>query len=134
MYSNAEIVEIMRKKCKEKGLSLTKLEEKLGYGNGRLSKWAGAKRPMSKKIICEVAEALDVSTMELAGEAVELPGMATASKPVESSAPDNDSLWEYLDQLRTRSEMRMLFSVTKDATKSQVEAIVKFVEAMKNDD
>ena len=37
---------------------------------------------------------------------------------------------EYLDELRTRPEMRMLFSTTKNATKAQIEAIVQFIEGM----
>lgn len=42
----------------------------------------------------------------------------------------DDELKEYLDQLRNRSEMRMLFSTTKNATKAQIEAIVKMIEEM----
>ena len=43
----------------------------------------------------------------------------------------DDDLREYLDELRTRPEMRMLFSTTKTATKEQIEAIVKFIEGMR---
>ena len=39
-------------------------------------------------------------------------------------------LKEYLDELRNRSEMRMLFSVTKNADKKKIEAIVKFIEEL----
>ena len=42
----------------------------------------------------------------------------------------DDDLREYLDELRTRPEMRMLFSTTKNATKAQIEAIVQFIEGM----
>lgn len=41
-------------------------------------------------------------------------------------------LTEYLQELASRDEMRMLFHVTKSATKEQIEAIVKMVEAMKD--
>ena len=43
----------------------------------------------------------------------------------------DDDLKEYLDTLRNRPEMRMLFSTTKTATKEQIEAIVKFIEGMR---
>ena len=42
----------------------------------------------------------------------------------------DDDLQEYLDELRSRPEKRLLFSVTKHATKSQIEAIVKMIEEM----
>ncbi len=42
----------------------------------------------------------------------------------------DEELTEYLQELSTRSEMRMLFHVTKHATREQIEAIVKMVEAM----
>ena len=42
----------------------------------------------------------------------------------------DDELKEYLDELRNRSEMRMLFSVTKNADKKKIEAIVKFIEEL----
>ena len=47
--------------------------------------------------------------------------------PIDQVEPE---LREYLDQLRNRDEMRLLFSVTKGATKEQVEAIVKMIESM----
>ena len=37
---------------------------------------------------------------------------------------------EYLQYLRTRPEMKMLFNLTKDATKEDVEKAVKVIEAM----
>jgi len=46
----------------------------------------------------------------------------------------DDELREYLDELRSRPEKRMLFSVTKNATKSQIEAIVKMIEEMQGED
>lgn len=42
----------------------------------------------------------------------------------------DEDLRDYLDELRNRPEMRMLFSTTKTATKAQIEAIVKMVEEM----
>ena len=37
---------------------------------------------------------------------------------------------KYLDDMRRRPEKRMLFSVTKDATKEQIEAIVHMIEEL----
>ena len=51
----------------------------------------------------------------------------------DSAIPDrNDSeLTMYLEELRSRPEMRMLFSVAKDATKEDVEKAVAIIEALR---
>ena len=38
---------------------------------------------------------------------------------------------DLLDVLRSRSEMRALFSVTKDAPKEDVEKVVRIIEALR---
>ena len=43
---------------------------------------------------------------------------------------DDEELTEYLEQLRTRPELKMMFQLTKDATKEDVEKAVKVIEAM----
>lgn len=50
-----------------------------------------------------------------------------------SENPENSELEEYLEELRTRPEMKMLFSVTKNATKEDVERAVKIIEALLKD-
>lgn len=44
---------------------------------------------------------------------------------------EDEELAEYLEYLRTRPEMRMLFKLTKDATKEDVEQAVKIIEALR---
>ena len=41
-------------------------------------------------------------------------------------------LTEYLEMLRTRPECRMLFSLTKDATKEDVEKAVAIITALRS--
>lgn len=43
---------------------------------------------------------------------------------------NDEELTEYLEELRSRPDKRMLFSVTKNATKAQIEAIVRMIEEM----
>lgn len=45
---------------------------------------------------------------------------------------DDQELTEYLEALKTRPEMRMLFQLSKDATKEDVEAAVRIIEALRN--
>lgn len=46
----------------------------------------------------------------------------------------DSELQEYLEELKTRPEMRMLFSLAKGATKEDVEKAVKIIEALQNND
>lgn len=43
----------------------------------------------------------------------------------------DEELTEYLEMLKTRPEMRMLFQISKDATKEDVEAAVRVIEAIR---
>lgn len=45
---------------------------------------------------------------------------------------DDQELTEYLQMLKTRPECRMLFQLTKNATKEDVEAAVRIIEALRN--
>ena len=45
---------------------------------------------------------------------------------------DDAELFAVLESVRSRPEMRMLFSTLKDATKEDVERTVKIIEALKN--
>ncbi len=48
----------------------------------------------------------------------------------EALVNDDEELTEYLEELKTRPELRMIFSLTKNATKKDVEKAVKVIEAM----
>ncbi len=47
---------------------------------------------------------------------------------------DDIELQEYLEELKNRSEMRMLFSLAKGATKEDIIQAVKIIEALKKDE
>lgn len=47
---------------------------------------------------------------------------------------DDAQLQDYLDELKNREEMRMLFSLAKNATKEDIEQAVKIIEALRKDD
>lgn len=53
--------------CSQKGISISKLESDLGFGNASIKKWAGITSPSIDKII-KVAEYFDVSVDYLVGK------------------------------------------------------------------
>nr|DAD68615.1 MAG TPA: repressor protein CI [Siphoviridae sp. ctABi4] len=51
-----------------------------------------------------------------------------------SKMTDDIELQKYLEELKNRSELRMLFSLTKGATKEDVKKAVRIIEALKKDE
>ena len=49
-------------------------------------------------------------------------------------ANSDDELQEYLEELKNRSELRMLFKLAKNATKEDVEQAVRIIEAIAKKD
>lgn len=106
----------------KKGISQQIVADHLEITRQAYSNYENGNRDPDKEMLLKLAEYFDVSVdYLLRGE---------QKKPLVN---DDEELTEYLDELRGRSEMRMLFSVTKSATKEQIEAIVKMVESMQGD-
>jgi len=106
-----------------RGLSQYELAQKVGYeGRSAISKVERGERDISQSMIVKYAQALGVTpTYLLYGDEKE--------KPYDI----DDELTEYLEYLKNRPEMRMLFSTLKGATKEDVERAVKIIEALRGD-
>lgn len=106
-------------RCK-KNYTQSKLSSLLGVSRSAVSMWEiGGSEPDTENI-AKMAELFDVSTDYILGR----------DEPTNS---ENSELYDYLEELRTRPEMKMLFNITKNATKEEVEKAVKIIEAMLSD-
>jgi transcriptional regulator with XRE-family HTH domain len=95
----------------------------IGYDSGEIvSMWIKGSSNSYLKKLHEIAAKYGVSVEWLRGETDE---RSTAPEP------ESDELREYLDMLRNRPECRMLLSTVKGATKEEVEANVKLIEALR---
>lgn len=111
--------------CDEKGISPTKACSEIGISKGTLSYWKNTDGFVPKNdILRKIALYFDVSTEYLSGN-------SDLRNPIQVS--EIDELTEYLEELRTRSELRMLFSVAKGATKEDVEKVVEMFKIMKGE-
>lgn len=97
------------------------LAEYLGIHPNVITNWKNGSNKSYRGYVNEIASYFNVSVDYL------LTGEQKEEAPID--VVDED-LRDYLDELRNRPEMRMLFSTTKTATKAQIEAIVKMVEEM----
>lgn len=95
----------------------------IGYNDGHIvAMWENGSSNSYIKKLHEIAAKYNVSVEWLRGETDE---RSTAPEP------ETDELREYLDMLRNRPECRMLLSTVKGATKEEVEANVRLIEALR---
>ncbi len=103
--------------CKEKGISGYKLCGDLGLSRSVLSDLkSGRKKSINAATAAAIATYFGVSVPYLLGE---------------SDSGSDAELQEYLEQLKNRQEMRMLFKLAKNASKEDVEAAVRIIEALR---
>lgn len=100
-----------------KGITPYQVYKDTGIPQSTLSDWKTKERTPTAEKLLTIAEYFGVSVDYLMGK----------EKPV----TDDDELNKYLDELRTRPEMRMLFSVSEGCTKEEVEQAVKIIEALR---
>lgn len=115
MYNLYETISSL---CAEKGIKPGRMCNELGISRGAITDLkAGRKQSLSAETLSKIATYFGVSVDYLLGN---------EEKPLVNG---DEELTEYLEILKTRPEMRMLFSLTKNATKEDVEKAVRVVEA-----
>lgn len=107
----------LRRLRKRDGLSQEELGAKLGLAKSTISMYENGTREPSLEILEAIADIFNVDMNTL-----------TESKV---SASIDSEVQEYLEELKNRSEMRMLFKTAKNSSKEDIEKTVKIIEALK---
>ena len=92
------------------------MAEMFNVSLGAVGNWETGKRVPDTEMLVRIADRFNVTVDYLIGREVK--------------QEDNDELSEYLEQLKTRPELKMLFSITKGATKEEIEKAVKIIETL----
>jgi len=108
--------------CNENGLSPNKAALLIGFDRTLTSKWKSTGYTPRQEILVKIAEYFGVTTDYLLGNSDE------KNKPLVNN---DEELTDYLEELKNRKEMRMLFSVSKGCTKEEVEQAVRIIEALR---
>ena len=104
---------------RERGLTQAELAAQLGISKSAVSMYERGNREPELELLESMADYFQVGVSTLLGRQ-------------ESALVNGDAvLTGYLESLRDRPELRMLFSVTKNATREDVEAAVKIIEALR---
>lgn len=112
----------INKRCEERGISVSKMLLDIGMSKSTATKWKDNTYEPSNLAKKKIADYFGITVAELMSDSV-----SGNKKP----ATNDDELNVYLEELRTRPEMRMLFKLSKGATKEEVEQAVKIIEALR---
>lgn len=107
-----------------KGITKNKMLTDLQLGKNSFVNWESRGTVPSGEVLAKIANYFGVSVDYLLGE-------DHAKEKTESDTRDAE-LAELLEELKTRPEMKMLFSITKDATKEDVEKAVSIIKALRD--
>ncbi|MDD3393916.1 MAG: hypothetical protein PHG19_04660 [Anaerotignum sp.] len=120
-------LEIIKKLCEKEGMSISALEKEMGYGNGSLAK---SKSIKSERLI-EIANRFGVTADYLLTGKESEPNIKVVDDENNVVVLDDETL-ELIDSLRSKPEMKMLFSVSKNATPEDIIKAVKIIEALRD--
>lgn len=99
------------------GMSQEELGTRLGLAKSTISMYENGSREPSLEMLEAIADLFNVDMNTL-----------TDSK---ASSALTEELQEYLEELKNRPEMRMLFKTAKGTTKEDIEKTVKIIEALR---
>jgi len=120
-----KIVELLAKN----GISGAKMSRDLGFSNAVFSQWKAGKQKPSIEKLTKIAEYFNVSTDYLLGN-----DNIKVYDEHDNIVVIDDETRDIIDSLRTNPEMKILFSVSKKATKEDIIKAVKIIEALRNEE
>lgn len=127
MNSPQEISAIIKQLVSEKPFSMSKMLADIGLGRNTISHLDNGSM-LKADSLAKIAEYLGTSTDYLLGTSPTVQAYDENDNPVVI----DDETRDIIDSLRTNPEMKMLFSVTRKATKEDIVKAVKIIEALKD--
>ena len=110
---------------KERKITQTELAKRTGIRQSSISDWLNDRYEPKQDKVYIIAKALNVSPAWLLGYDENIPTNQTEGYYVDPETA------EYAEMLRTRPEMRMLFSASRGISKEDMEKAVEYIELLK---
>ena len=118
----------------ENEMSQADLSRATGISTGLISQWKKRSQTPSSKKLAQIADYFDVSVDYLLGKT------DIKKEPTVTVYDEHDNIVrldaetiQLLDSLRTRPDMKMLFSISSKATPEDVLKAVKIIEALRDE-
>ena len=124
----------LKKLCEEKNISPSKAATECGISRSTVTWWKQHKTSPNSEQVSKLAEYFGVSTDYLLGnDQKEKPAQNVQVRDEHDNIVVlDDETRNLIDSLRSKPEMKMLFSVSKNATKEDIIRTVKIIEALKD--
>ena len=121
--------------CAQNNISVYKLCTDLGMRNSVISDLkTGRKKGLNSETLSKIADYFGTPVDYILGNTPKekTPAVTVYDEHDNIIRLDNETL-DLIDSLRTRPEMKMMFSVSKNATKEDIIKAVKIIEALKDE-
>lgn len=127
------MLQIALKKLREEHhMSQSKLAKAIGVAQSTVGMWESGKNKPEYATLLKIANVFGVSVDYLTGaDNTDKLNISVVDENKNPIVLDNEAL-ELIDSLRSNPEMKMLFSVSKNATKEDIIKAVKIIEALKD--
>ena len=109
--------------CAQKGVKPSRAASECNINRSNVTSWKNNGYTPRGEVLQRIATYFGVSVGYLLGEEEQ------NRKPLIN---EDEELTEYVQMLKTRPECRMLFQLSKNATKDDVEAAVRIIEALRH--
>ncbi|MBE6721893.1 MAG: helix-turn-helix transcriptional regulator [Ruminococcaceae bacterium] len=118
----------------QKGVTAYRVAKDTGLSTGLFSQWKKRMQKPSMDKLNKLADYFGVSVDYLSGnEQKEKPAQSVQVRDEHDNIVVlDDETRDLIDSLRTKPEMKMLFSVSKGATKEDIIKTIKIIEALKD--
>ena len=121
-------MEYLKHLRQSKGVSQQEVADYLGITRQAYSNYENGYRAPDNETLLKLGEYFDTTVDTI------LRGKEKAPANAEAYVNDDPELTEYLEELKNRNEMRMLFKLAKNATKADVMRAVAIIEALRKED
>lgn len=112
---------------KERKITQTELAKRTGIRQSSISDWLNDRYEPKQDKVYIIAKALNVSPAWLLGYDENIP----TNEPSTNYYLDAETA-EYAEMLRTRPEMRLLFSASRGISKEEMQEAVNYIEYIKS--
>lgn len=121
-----QFINRLKNVMKERKITQTELAKRTGIRQSSISDWLNDRYEPKQDKVYIIAKALNVSPAWLLGYDENIPTNEQSS----NYYLDAETA-EYAEMLRTRPEMRMLFSASRGISKEDMEKAVEYIELLK---
>ena len=111
----------------ERGITQTELAKRTGIRQSSISDWLNDRYEPKQDKVYIIAKALNVSPAWLLGYDEDIP-----TNELNTNYYLDAETAEYAEMLRTRPEMRMLFSASRGISKEEMQEAVNYIEFIKS--